>query len=193
MSFPILGSISLFAGNFVPAGWAPCDGRLLGITAYPNLYLLIGTTFGGDGVATFALPDLQGRNIIGTGQQTGFSRYVNGETGGNEMTTLTQGQLADHAHQVTLKVVPNSSNTAVATTPEGGVYATGTEQVYSSGSDVSMAAYSAILNTTPTGNSQPFSNLRPVAALKYIISLNGTIPNRPAVPRNMLARPQKEL
>src|SRR3569623_407895 len=98
MSNPFLGEIRLFAGNFNPRGWAVCNGALLAISQNDALYALLGTTFGGDGVTTFALPDLQGRLPEGQGQGPVLSSYVIGQNGGAETVTLNTIQIPIHSH-----------------------------------------------------------------------------------------------
>src|SRR5690349_11535310 len=97
---PFLGEIKLFCGNYAPIGWAFCDGSLLPISENDALYALIGTTYGGDGINTFALPDLRGRVAIHQGQGPGLSPYVMGETGGAETVTLTTNNLPQHTHRI---------------------------------------------------------------------------------------------
>src|SRR5260370_23900887 len=98
MSQPYVGEIRMFGGNFAPAGWAFCDGALLAISTTPTLFNLIGTTYGGDGQNTFALPDMRGRLPLHMGQGSGLSTYTLGESGGVEQVTLTGTQIPAHNH-----------------------------------------------------------------------------------------------
>src|SRR5512136_2572601 len=98
MAQPYVGEIRMFAGNFAPQGWMFCEGQLLPISQYDALFNLIGTTYGGDGINTFALPDLRGRVIVGPGQGSGLSNYVLGQQGGVETVTLTTNQIPQHSH-----------------------------------------------------------------------------------------------
>src|SRR5215213_7415071 len=99
MSNPYIGEIRMFGGNFPPSGWAFCDGQLLPISENDALFNLIGTTYGGDGESTFALPDLRGRTPVHTGTGPGLSPYTMGEGGGVESVTLTTQQIPTHNHQ----------------------------------------------------------------------------------------------
>src|SRR5271170_3444145 len=98
MGSPYIGELRLFGGNFAPFGWALCNGALLAISQNDTLYQLIGTTYGGDGVNTFGLPDLQGRFPIHQGQGSGLQNYVQGQRSGSENVTLTAVQLPAHSH-----------------------------------------------------------------------------------------------
>src|SRR6202045_393772 len=108
MAEPFVGEIKMFGGNFAPTGYALCNGQFLAISQNPTLFQLIGTTYGGDGQTTFALPDLQGRIPLGLGQGPGLQSYVIGDRGGVEAVTLAAPQLPAHTHTV------NSSNLTAA-------------------------------------------------------------------------------
>src|SRR3954465_13916452 len=116
MATPFIGQISLFGGNFAPRGWAFCKGQLLAISQNTALFSILGTTYGGNGQTTFALPDLRGRVPIHFGQGPGLSSYALGETGGAETTTLTVNELPAHTHAVS----PRASNNAQTTNRPGG-------------------------------------------------------------------------
>jgi microcystin-dependent protein len=172
MSDQFLGEIRMFAGPKIPPGWALCDGQLLSIFDYPELYSLIGTRYGGDGMSTFAVPDLRGRVAIhmGTNPDTG-TEYRLGEKGGKEMVTLVLDQLPNHTHLVNAQVSAGTS-----TNPENKVWAAGTMVRYSgSGADGLMSAAAIGI----AGGNQPHNNLMPFVALNFIIALNGVYPNRP--------------
>src|SRR5437868_2724707 len=111
MQTPYLGNVILFGGNFAPVGWAFCDGSLISISQNDALYSLLGTTYGGDGVNTFGLPDLRGRIPVHQGQGSGLSNYVMGQQGGTEAVSLTSAMLPLHSH-------PVLSNSAAATTTD---------------------------------------------------------------------------
>ena len=98
MSVPFLGEIKLFTGNFEPNGWGFCDGRLLSIAQNTALFALLGTTYGGDGVVTFALPDMRSRVPVGAGNGPGLTPRIQGEIGGQEGVQLTVNQLPSHGH-----------------------------------------------------------------------------------------------
>src|SRR5262245_5587667 len=100
MSDPFVGEIRIFAIDFPPAGWAWCDGRFLPINQYSDLFDVIGTTYGGDGVTTFAVPNLQGRAPMHPGQGPGLSSHDLGESGGSEAVTLLSGQMPAHGHAI---------------------------------------------------------------------------------------------
>ena len=165
MAQPYVGEIRMFAGNFAPAGWMFCEGQLLPISENETLFQLIGTTYGGDGESTFALPDLRGRIPIHQG-----NGFILAETGGAEEITLTVNQISAHSH-------PLLGSSAVATDPNPG------GNVVSESSLVSM--YQAAAPTTPmaagavtsTGGSQPHTNFQPYLCVNFIISLFGIFPS----------------
>lgn len=171
MSSPYLGEIRMFAGTFAPLGWALCAGQLLPISQNDALFALIGTTYGGDGQSTFALPDLQGRIPIHMGRGTGLTPRVIGENGGSETVTLTSAQLASHSH-----AFPASINAAAAGDPLNNVVAnTGAAFVYSTSSPNVAMSPSAI---NPAGGSQPHDNAMPFLCVNFIIALEGIFPSQ---------------
>ena len=169
MGQPYVGEIRLFAGNFAPAGWLFCEGSLLPISENDVLFNLIGTTYGGDGQETFALPDLRGRVPLhqGTSRSSGTT-YVVGQAAGVEEVTLTVSQIPAHTHPVSVSTAPGSSGSAV-----GGVPA-------ASAADVLWGRGTPSEQMAPTGaagGSQPHTNLQPYTCLNYIISLFGVFPS----------------
>jgi microcystin-dependent protein len=163
MSQPFVGEIRMFAGNFEPAGWMFCEGQLLPISENETLFQLIGTTYGGDGESTFALPDLRGRIPIHQG-----NGFILAETGGAETVTLTVQQIAGHNHPWSASEVP-----ANALTPQGNVPAEASKRFYVVPSSVAaMAPQSGGL----TGGSQPHDNFQPYLCVNFIISLFGIFP-----------------
>lgn len=171
MAQPYIGEIRLFAGNFAPAGWEFCDGRLLPIGENEALFTLIGTTYGGDGESTFALPDLRGRLPIHLGQGPGLSNRSLGETVGVETVTLGVNQLPAHGHSLFA-----SSNTANATDPAGRVTANAAAvSIYGAGAPNQPLNAQAI---TQTGGGQAHDNLMPSLCLSFIISLYGIYPTQ---------------
>ena len=169
MSNPYVGEIRLFAGNFAPAGWELCTGQLLPIAQFDTLFVLIGTTYGGDGQNTFALPDLRGRVPLHQGTGSGASRVI-GEAGGTERVTLSVAQLPPHSHAVRA-----SSAAATGGTPGGAVLAATSIASYGSGTPnipMSAAAFPA------EAGSQPHENMAPYLALNYIIALYGIFPSQ---------------
>jgi microcystin-dependent protein len=168
MAQPYVGEIRIFAGNFAPAGWMFCEGQLLPISENETLFQLIGTTYGGDGQSTFALPDLRGR--IPVHQGNGFTLA---ETGGAETVTLTVQQIPAHNHPVL-----GSSSEGNSTSPAGAVWAVSAlDTPYSSGGpDVDLLGSP---NSLPlAGGSQPHSNFQPYLCVDFIISLFGIFPSQ---------------
>ena len=168
MAQPYVGEIRLFAGNFNPAGWALCNGQILPISENETLFQLIGTTYGGDGQATFALPNLQSRVPIHMGTATSGVTYTLAEAAGVESVTLTTQQIPSHTHP--LLVSGDSGSTA---NPGGAMPATGVTIYRPQPASVLMNA-SAI---TPVGGSQPHENMQPFLCINYIISLFGIFPS----------------
>ena len=169
MSSPFVGEIRLFGGNFAPAGWAFCQGQLMAISENEVLFNLIGTTYGGDGQQTFALPDLQGRLPMHMGTGPGLSARTIGEEGGVETVTLTVNQIPNHSH-VPLAV----SGSGNQSTPQNGVWAGVTTSIYTS--NPPNTAFNPTLGGN-TGGSQPHDNLMPFLAVSFIISLFGIFPS----------------
>lgn len=167
MSEPFIGQIIMFGGNFAPRGWALCDGQILPISQNTALFSILGTTYGGDGRTTFALPDLRGRVPIHAGSGPGLSSYQLGEKGGVERVTLTVQELPSHSHQPRANAQDANSDD-----PDGAFSAVANENIYSNTSNVSMSA------TTNTGGSQPHENRPPYLAINYIIALVGIFPSR---------------
>jgi microcystin-dependent protein len=164
----------MFGGNFAPAGWMSCDGQLLPISENETLFQLIGTTYGGDGQSTFALPNLQSRVPVHQGTGSDGITYTLAETGGVESVTLTGGQMAIHTHQLFGSSNPANANTAannvLATIPlSAGQFAYGTVTPVL-GIDPS--------SITPAGGNQPHDNMQPFGVLRFIISLFGIFPSQ---------------
>lgn len=174
----ILGFTTLFAGNFAPLNWALCDGKLLLISQYPHLFAIIGTTYGGDGKKTFALPDLRGRAILGAQGDA----WPLGKTGGKETALITPAMFPAHSHDVTVTITPKAASNANQAKPEDAVYATGANNLYNFGpSDTYLAPYDAAITTSEVGggtNATPVTILHPVLALNYIICVSGPFPPR---------------
>jgi microcystin-dependent protein len=163
---PFLGMIILFGGNFAPRGWAFCNGQLLAINQNTALFSLLGTTYGGNGTTTFALPDLRGRVPLHFGQGPGLSSYVEGQVGGVENVTLLANQMPAHTHSQPATAGDETTNRPNAAVPaRGGVYA-------SSPDGSNLAA------TTSAGGGQPHTNLQPYLTLNYCIALEGIFPSR---------------
>lgn len=183
MNDQLMASISLFAGNFAPRGWFFCDGTLLSISQYSALFSLLGTTYGGDGINTFALPDLRGRAPVHPGQGRGSSqRYDLGQMAGSESVTITQQQMPTHTHA--LQAVTTAANQS---DPLGNYMAVPLEgtsgnalATFNDGTDPVFAL--AALNpksVSQVGGSQPVSTIAPILAINYIICWDGIFPSRP--------------
>ena len=170
MSEGFLGQIVWFAGNFAPKNWEFCNGELLSINSYQSLYSLLGTTYGGDGRTTFALPDLRGRVPLSPGHGPNLSNYSEGEKGGLETVALTTNQIPVHTHQ--LVASSTIDNTDV---PAGNILAEANENIYStSTSNLVNMNTAAISDTGGTGH----ENRQPILATNYIICINGIYPSR---------------
>ena len=165
-----IGEIRMFAGNFPPRGWEFCEGQLFPINGNDALFTLIGTTYGGDGVTTFGLPDLRGRLPIHQGTNFGTT-FILGEASGVEEVTLTTQQVPIHSHSL----LGSAVNGAQAT-PAGALLASST--VLTHYAPEIPAAQMAVNAITPVGGSQPHSNMQPYLALNFVIALGGIFPSR---------------
>lgn len=174
-----IGEIRVFAGNFAPAGWAFCNGAILSIAEYEALFVLIGTTYGGDGVSTFALPNLQSRIPIGTGQGPGLPNVVLGQTGGTETVTMTVNQMPSHTHVATASIaIAALSTTDTQGSPTGAVFA-GAALTYSDlADDTNLKAETATVTLGIAGQGTPIDIRQPYQALNYIICKLGIFPSR---------------
>lgn len=168
MSDPYVGEIRLFAGNFAPLGWMLCAGQLLPISENETLFNLIGTTYGGDGQQTFALPDLRGRVPMHQGTFIG-TPYQMGEVSGTETVTLQHQHLPAHTHSLIA-----STAAASGATPAGAVLAATSVASYDSGAATTAMAGTAI---GTTGGAQPHDNMAPTLAINYIIAMSGIYPS----------------
>jgi microcystin-dependent protein len=177
---PTLAEIRLFAGNFAPLSWAFCNGALMSIAENTALFSLLGTTYGGDGQVTFALPDFRGRVPIGTGQGAGLSAYDLGQVSGTEGVTLISTQLPTHNHVATASAAPlASTSSSSATSPIGNFMGTSLAgDLYSASHNTNMGASTITVTVQVAGGSQPHDNLQPYLALYYIIAVEGIYPSR---------------
>ncbi len=173
MSEPFIAEVRIFAGNFAPRSWAFCNGQLLPISQNTALFSLIGTTYGGDGRTTTALPNLQGRAPMHPGRGPGLTSRLLGERGGVETVSLSEDQMPNHNHSSMAALQPASTNTPNTTT------------------SLSRSVGAAVYNSNPTsttamnenvlsndGGSQPHNNLQPYTVINYIIALQGLYPSR---------------
>jgi microcystin-dependent protein len=168
VSEPFLGEIRAVGFNFPPVGWAVCAGQLMSIAQNTALFSLLGTQYGGDGVSTFALPDLRGRVPNGAGQGPGLNNYVQGQVGGAENVTLTNAQLPNHTHPIhTNAGLPTTDSPSNAVLSGGGSYSDTPD-----GTTLSPTAVGA------AGSSQPVSILNPYLTMNWIIALQGIFPSQ---------------
>ena len=186
MSNPFLGEIRIMSFNFAPRGWTMCNGSLLPINQNQALFALLGTTYGGNGQTTFALPDLRGRVAPGFG--TGPTDPVLGQTGGSETVTLVASQLPAHGHAIDATALtatamcrnsPANQRSPVAGVPA--IEAAGVTATYSSAApDANMKAGAVPVTMTaaPAGGDQPHANLQPFLCLNYCIALQGVFPSQ---------------
>jgi microcystin-dependent protein len=165
MSSPYVGEIRMFGGNFAPVGWSFCNGALMAIDQNETLFNLIGTTYGGDGQTTFALPNLQSRFPVHVGP--GFTQ---GQTGGVETVTLTVSQIPAHSH-----VPQGLSTNGSAGSPSGNVWAASSINQFANAAPSLAMSSNAI---GQTGGSQPHDNMIPYLAINFILSLFGIFPSQ---------------
>jgi microcystin-dependent protein len=192
MAEPHVGEIMLVAFNFAPPGWMFCHGQLLPIPQYETLFNLIGTTYGGDGQETFAVPDLRGRVAVGQGQGSGLSGYTLGETTGVETVTLTLNQIPVHTHAFASEAIAATprcvTSAANQRSPVGNVHAlesAGTTMTYSNQGANALMRQDATLVTGAlnsisggaAGNSFPHDNQQPSLGLNFLIATEGIFPS----------------
>jgi microcystin-dependent protein len=171
---PFVAEIRIFPFNFAPKGWAWCDGQLLPLSQNTALFSLLGTTYGGDGKSTFALPDLQGRSPMHPGQGPGLSLHDLGETGGSETVSLLESEIPAHSH-------------ALMASTEDGTQGSLTAGITIANS-VGGALYQTVTNTNltpmnpsalaPAGGDQPHNNMQPYLTFYFCIALQGVFPPR---------------
>jgi microcystin-dependent protein len=174
MADPFVAEIRIFPFNFAPKGWAWCDGQLLPISQNTALFSLLGTTYGGDGKANFALPDLQGRAPMHPGHGPGLSLHHLGETGGSESVTLLESEIPSHAHSV--RAGTGLANVQFPGPTVGLARASGT--TYASSPGGKPQAQLAAETLAPTGGDQPHNNMQPYLTMYFCIALQGVFPPR---------------
>jgi microcystin-dependent protein len=179
MASPFVAEIRIFPFNFAPKGWAMCNGQILPLSQNTALFSLLGTTYGGDGKSTFALPNLQGISPMQAGQGPGLSLRDLGEVGGEETVTLITTELPQHSHFFNA-----DANNATTSNPSGGAYAQGTwvaapnsgnVNIYTTAAPDTPLASNAL---APTGGNLPHNNLMPYLTLNFCIALQGVFPPR---------------
>jgi microcystin-dependent protein len=179
---PYLGEIRIFGGNFAPAGWLFCQGQMLRISEYEALFTLVGTTYGGDGQTTFALPNLASRVVVGQGPLPGGSTYSLGQAMGTENVTLTAGQAPLHSHPFSGSVGVVDEGGTAKTNPTGNYFGPSGGNAYSAalGDNPGKLASAAVMGqANMAGGSQSHVNIQPVLATSYIICIAGNYPTQP--------------
>jgi microcystin-dependent protein len=178
MSTPYLGQISMFAGNFAPKNWAMCNGQILSIQQNTALFAVLGTYYGGNGVTTFALPNLQSRLSVHMGQGPGLSNYVIGQIGGDTQVTVLSQSMPSHTHLLT-------ATTATATAPQISssvlpAHPTGPEPYFYVNQTSPPTTLIAIAPGAigPAGGNLPHNNMMPSLCITFIIALQGIFPSR---------------
>jgi microcystin-dependent protein len=176
MAEPFLGEIRIMAFNYAPSGWTLCNGQTLPINQYTALFSLLGTTFGGDGISTFQLPNLQGNAVVGAGSGAGLSPYNVGQTGGQATHTLVLTEIPGHTHTVNAASAAGTStapSAGSAFAPDGATHPTKT---YSSAVAAGPAMAPTLIQNG--GSSQPHNNLMPYLVVNFCIALAGIYPSR---------------
>ena len=166
---PFVAEIRIFPFNFAPRGWAWCDGQLLPLSQNTAVFSLLGTTYGGDGKSTFALPDLQGRAPMHPGQGPGLSLHDLGETGGSEFVTLLESEIPAHNHGVSMSMRPGDN-----LNPAGLALGTGNSAYVAPASLVTMSDQAL----APAGGDLPHNNMQPYLTCYFCIALQGVYPPR---------------
>ncbi|MEN5097621.1 tail fiber protein [Stenotrophomonas sp. TWI1409] len=175
MSQPFVGEVRLFPYNFAPVGWFDCDGRLLPISEYEVLYILLGTTYGGDGVNTFGLPNLSGRVPVHQGTGSGLGTYVLGQAAGSESVTLTTAQLPTHTHVFN---AVNSAATSPAPGPTLQLGAISGDTLYTDSTTDLGSGTLVAASVSAIGGSQPHDNTMPSLVARYCIAWAGVFPSQ---------------
>jgi microcystin-dependent protein len=184
MSTPYIGEIIMFGGNFAIAGWAFCNGQLVSIAQESTLFALLGTTYGGDGQTTFALPNLQSRVALHQGQGPSLANYVIGQSSGTETVTLTSNQIPAHIHQPVVNLVDGTVDApAVTVMPAKPKQAAGgnSATLYTDPTKTPVAGDLKPMQAnllTPAGSSQPHDNVMPFLVVNFQIALQGIFPSQ---------------
>lgn len=172
---PMLATMCVFAGSFAPRGFAFAEGQLLPISANSSLFSLLGTTYGGDGRSTFALPDTRGRSVIGVGNGPGLMDYALGQRGGVETVTLVETEIPRIAPTATVHAQSADGNDPG---PAGHVWAVLSRQNIYSNTAPNVTMSAGAVTVSPFGGGQPHENRSPFIAMHWIIAINGIYPSR---------------
>lgn len=172
MSEPFLAEVRIVGFNFAPRGWAFCDGQILPINQNQSLYSLLGTTYGGDGRTSFALPEFRGRTPIHKGRSNGGPVHALGQKSGEETHTLAVSEMPQHTHMLSA-----SSSNASSEDPTNQSWAKSTERIYAASTAASATAMSSSLIAN-SGGGQAHENMQPYLAMNFCIALQGLFPSR---------------
>jgi microcystin-dependent protein len=176
-----IGEIRMFAGTFAPRTWAFCNGQTISIATNTALFSILGTTYGGNGQTTFALPDFQGRVAVGTGTGPGLPNVQLGQKAGTNTVTLTSTNMPAHNHQVSGNVIIRAADdNTTFDNPSGNIPGATSTPAYAAptSANVNMAPIALNLPTTISGNGQPFSIMPPYLGMNYVICMFGIFPSR---------------
>lgn len=170
-----IGQMMQVGFTFCPAGWASAEGQIVAIAQNTALFSLLGTTYGGNGQTTFALPDMRGRMAVNQGSGAGLSPYSLGQAGGSETTTLISSNLPRHDHRAFVQTANATANT---TTANGNALAYSSNNSFISGVDPTIAMDGTAVQVAPAGGSQPISNRPPYLTMRWCIATGGVFPSR---------------
>jgi microcystin-dependent protein len=173
-----IGEIRLFAAPFAPKNWSYCNGALVAIRSNTALFSILGTTYGGDGQNTFALPSLGGRSAISSGQGPGLTYRVLGEMAGMPSLTLTNANLAMHTHTTTTSVAPPAYSEEGNAPSASNAIPASKAGAYSADNDSNLRPFPASITADVSGGSQPFPIMQPTLGMNYIICMYGLFPQR---------------
>ena len=180
MADPFVAEIRIFGFNFAPKGWAFCNGQLLPLSQNTALFSLLGTTYGGNGVSNFALPNLQGRAPMQPGQGSGLSLHDLGETSGSETVTLLESEMPAHTHAMMARGAPGTTTDPQGAAPANMSWTAGAAFGAVRGYSDQVPANTPMSNTLANiGGNQPHNNMQPYLTLNFCIALQGVFPPRP--------------
>lgn len=173
---PYIGQILAFGFNFAPRGWAFCNGQLLSIAEYQALFSLIGTTYGGDGITTFSLPDLRGRVAVNQGTSLSGKTYILGEAAGQEQVTLNTSEIPAHTHVATFR---GNSEEANSQEPSNKTFGVAASNIYNANNPENGETLNpGTIQLAATGGNQAHNNMQPYLTINYCIALEGIYPPR---------------